>query len=235
MITDEELESLPEDPQLAFVEFERIAREALTNELMQAENGRDDLRLEYLNKVVGAAKAFGIDGLRDWKVPSAHQFDYSYYANFVSDVDHYTIQIRIHAASRSRRYSVGLDDATKIKIRHFVEQIKLAIEAADLSVEKKEVLFKKLSKFLEEVDRARTPFQALADAWLFFCGVAGDGIEKLEPARKWLDSIAKLMGHAKELEDLSRPRLVPPDDRPRLEPPRNVGEPFGGSDDEIPF
>jgi hypothetical protein len=235
MITDEDLESFPEDPQLAFVEFERLARRVLFAELEQVNGGEavDDLRLEYMNKVVGAAKAYGIDGIRSYLIPSRSSAIYTEYADFLSTVDHYTIQIRIHAAARSRKFSVALDASTKSKIRHFVEQIKVEIEKSDLPVEKREALLAKLNAFLTEVDRTRTTFQAIADAWLLFCDVVGEGFEKLEPARKWLDSIARVMGRAKELEDLARPRLPSVDERPRLEPPRKGAE--VELDDEIPF
>jgi hypothetical protein len=236
MITDEELQSLPEDPDQAFAKFEQIARTRLFEALRNAQGYESEaLQLEYMNQVVGAANAFGIEGVRDLKVPVTNSFVYNHYADFLRQVDNYTIQIRIHAVGRSRRYSVALDGPTKLKVRHYIAQIKGLIESAGLPADKKDALLRKLSSFVDELDRTRTTFQAVAEMWLAFCGVVGEGFEKLEPARKWLDSIANVMGKAKELEDLNRPRLPGPEERPRLEPPRKDSSTSKSPDDEMPF
>jgi len=135
MITDDELAQLPEDPELAFVEFEKIVRARLYNEEQKAaheEYNADSYRLEYINKVLAAARAYGIEALAQWQVPAAHDNIYDPYVQFTSDVDHFTTQIRIRHVSRNRQNSVGLDGNTKAKIHHYIDQIRAAIEKADL-------------------------------------------------------------------------------------------------------
>jgi hypothetical protein len=87
MITDEEIENLPEEPELAFVAFERILRErsqtAIANASRNDEN-LDEYRLEYMNKVLGAAKALQVDALKNWEVPSANDNHiFSIYQDFL--------------------------------------------------------------------------------------------------------------------------------------------------------
>jgi hypothetical protein len=63
----------------------------------------------------------------------------------------------------------------------------------------------------------------------------------LEPARKWIDSISRLLGRAKEAEETANPSLPAPEERKRIEPPRrhesgrkapSIADEL---DDEIPF
>jgi hypothetical protein len=238
MITDEELAGLPDDPQLAFVEFEKICRERVheaEQEASQSQYGDPDpQRLEYINKVIAAAKEYKIDGLSDWTVPQVNDRISERYQQFTADVDHITITIRIRNAPRINKYSVGLDQSTKTKIHHFVEQIRGVIGQAELRVKKRDALYDKLNTFAAEVDRIRTRFEAAMALYVDFCDAIGQGFNKLEPARKFIDSISTMMGRAKSLEDEARPALPPPPKR--IEPPRrSLPPPPPPDDDEIPF
>lgn len=75
--------------------------------------------------------------------------------------------------------------------------------------------------------------------YVSFCTGAGEGIKKLEPARRWIDSIAGLLGRAKEVEDSLRPALPKYKGRrqlgaPKNEPPTPTAQ-VGDHDDETPF
>jgi len=241
MITDEELAELPEDPELAFVEFERIVRARLYEEEQKGARDEyynpDSQRLEYINKVVAAARAYDIAALAQWQVPSVRDNVSDAYVQFTSDVDHFTTQIRIRHAPRNRQNSVGLDGNTKVKIHYYIEQIRAAIEHADLPEPKRDSLYTKLNRFALEVDKNRTNLQAGMAFYISVCDGIGQGFKKLEPARKFIDSIGTLLGRAKEVEDSFRPTLPRPDERRLLEAPRArlaPPEPRSG-DDEFPF
>jgi hypothetical protein len=239
MITDEELAGLPDDPQLAFVEFERICRGRVQEAEQEVSDTRygdaDPQRLEYINKVVAAAKEYKIDNIANWMVPPVNDRIYEIYKQFTTDVDHATITIRLRNAPRIKKYSVGLDQTTKTKIHHYVEQIREAIGQAALPVKKRDTLYDKLNAFAAEVDRIRTRFEAAMALYVDLCDGIGQGFNKLEPARKFIDSISTLMGRAKSLEDESGPALPPPPKR--IEPPRRSlpAPPSSDLDDEIPF
>jgi hypothetical protein len=248
MITDEELAQLPDDPELAFVEFERIMRARLYEAVQEVPDDefrdRDLYRLEYINKVLAAAKEYGIEVLSGWRMPSASDDQiYGHFLNFTRDVDHPAMQVRIRNAPRIRRNSVGLDGNTKTKIHHLITQIRNAIEAAELPVEKRESLYSKLNDFVSEVDKARTGLEAGMAVYIAICDGIGQGFKKLEPARRWIDSIATLLGRAKEVEDKLRPGLPPPTERKRLEQPQlklpspeqKSRRPVNDLDEEIPF
>ena len=243
MITDDELAELPEDPELAFVEFERIVRaryyEAEREEAQTQYGDADSYRLEYMNKVLAAARVYEISALAQWEVPSVKDKARDAFAQFTSDVDHFTTQIRIRHAPINRQNSVGLDGNTKAKIHHHIEQIRKSIEEAALPEKKRDSLYNKLDKFALEVDRTRTSLQAGMAVYIEVCDGIGQGFRKLEPVRKWIDLIAALLGRAKEVEDSLRPVLPRPEERKQLEPPRARLAPpkRSGSDldDDIPF
>jgi hypothetical protein len=119
MITDEEIEQLAEDPELAFVQFEEIVRGRSNEKIEQAErseNGDASIYyLEYINKVLAAARAFKIDALKDCELPPVDGNCWQAYRRFVHAVDFATTQIRITHAGRNRNNSVGLDGNTKAK------------------------------------------------------------------------------------------------------------------------
>ena len=247
MINDEQLAQLPEDPTLAFVEFERILRahvdEQELQELKLADQGAPPLpysytltsyKRDYINKVLAAAKAYDIAGLDSWSVPSARDDVEDIYINFTAAVDHFTTQVRIHNAPRNRENSVGLDGNTKARIHLYIQRIRDTIEKADLPEDKKDSLYSKLNKFALEVDKNRTALQAGMAVYIAVCGGIGQGFEKLEPVREMIDSIATLLGRAKEAEDSLR--LPSPPELKRIEPPRRQLEPPPSlDDDEIPF
>ena len=116
-----------------------------------------------------------------------------------------------------------------------MQQIKDVIDTAGLPEDKRDGLMNKLNKF-GEVDRNRTPLNVFGDLVIYLANVGGDAAKKLEPARKWVDSIAALLRHNKEIEN-SLPKLVKPqqrgieDGRPKVS---RLPKP-GDMDDEIPF
>ena len=77
------------------------------------------------------------------------------------------------------------------------------------------------------------------DLYIAVCDAIGKGASKLEPVRKWIDSIGKVLGHIKDIEDKARHTLPPIGDRKRLEAPRKQlpgpSEDNNSLDDEIPF
>lgn len=249
MISNDELSGLPADPELAFVRFEEIVRQKMQDwEVEERRNNgdfdADTFRLEYMNKVAAAAKAYGIEALSGLEVPKLGGSQISFidaYRQFLADVDHVTIQIRIHAARADHEGTVGLEDIERSKIHHFIQRIRTVIEQADLPDDKRDELFDKLNKFAAEVDRKRTKLQSAMAVVIAVCDGIGQGFEKLEPARIMIDSISVLLGRVKANEERADRQLPPPSERKRIEPPkRRLPAPTSRRqndqlDDDIPF
>lgn len=240
MITDDELSNLPADPELAFVAIEKILRQRVSEYEAQARNNdesADQAYHEYMTRTSASAKIFKIEALSGLTIPpvSARSI-YDDYRQFTSEVDFVTMQIRISAATVNREGSVELDQKMKRTIHHYIQQIRDLIEAAELEPEKKEALLNKLNKFASEVDKPRTNLQAAAAIFISVCSGIGDGFEKLKPVRDMLDSVARVLGKAKDLEDHYSPRLPSPEDRKRIPPPPRSPEPQNATlDHDIPF
>jgi hypothetical protein len=242
MITDDEIEQLPEQSEDAFVEFEKIVRKRINDKIhedAQEQWGNSDVYyLEYINEVSAAAREYDIEGLRNWKVPQVGYPNlYQEYLQFTHEVDGFTTQIRLRRAKRNRRNSVGLDGNTKTKIHQYIQKIRTVLNKFELPQPKRDALFNKLDAFALEVDKSRTNLQSVADVYLTVCTVIGEGFNKLEPVRRFIDSIAALMGKAKETEDSLRTLPSPTNQLEfplkQLEPPDTNGQSL--DDEDIPF
>ena len=134
-----------------------------------------------------------------------------------------------------------LDASTKSKIRHYLEKIREIVDRLEVPLPKKEALTAKITALTDEVDRDRTRLDAYAGLALEMAATGGEVAHRLNPARKFLDSIAGLLGYAKQAED-ARPSLPAPHERKRLTPPRKERLPAPEPprqpdllDDDIPF
>jgi hypothetical protein len=227
------------DPELAFVHLESMYRSALNNNLENTDNSNsfDVYVIEYINHTIAAAHALGLDFLDQWKVPS-HTNNlrlHVHFKDFTTAVDHFKVQVQIDHARRRNRFSVPLDPAEKETLRHYVAQIKKVIDESSVAQPKKERLYDKINVFLAEVDRDRTAYEQFADLAINLAHLGGEAAQELEPARRLINSIARLLGRSKEVEESTLPpsppqRRIPPP-RKTLPPPQKKDD----MDDEIPF
>jgi hypothetical protein len=158
-------------------------------------------------------------------------------AHSAGAIDHFKVRVLIDNARSTLRFSVGLDSDEKEKLRNYVGEIKKVIDRSPLPQKKKDRLYNLINAFLAEVDRDRAPWDRFADLVIGLAHLGGEAAQELEPARKLIDSIARLLGRSKEFEDATselspptHPRNIPGPPK-RLPPPKQRGE----MDDEIPF
>lgn len=238
MIDDHDYFDLPEDYDLAFLKIERDLR----NKLQLRLDGGDDQSpflewyQDYINSVLGAARGLGIEAFNGFEIPTNRISYHDEYRAFTLAVDQYVMQVRIRHSRRVKRYSVALDSVAKEKIMHHLTQLKELTNKLEISNRKREAIIAKILALESEVERERTRFEVVGALIVESATVAGEAGEKLEPWRKWIDSIAKLIGVAKE-SDVANPSLPLPEERKRIEPPRRKLPPpdSGNIDDDIPF
>lgn len=232
------------DPNMAFVRLETRFRKVLEGNLEASQNNYSYGAAigEYMNHTLAAAQFFKLDFLDFFEVPDPNDETISdTYRHFMTLVDAFKVRVQLEYVRSPIEFSVGLSNSDKEKLRFYVAQMKPIIDAANLTEQKRDALHDKLNKFLEEVDRNRAPWTRFGDIVISMANVGGEAFEKLEPARKWIDSIAKLLGHNKEIEN-SQPKLPKPtqkkieDQRPRsTTPTTRAVKTRGDMDDEIPF
>jgi hypothetical protein len=183
-----------------------------------------------MNSVVGAANALHIDLFDDWEMPASDRATYDLYRDFSLRTKRYVLEVQIRHARIGKHYSVGLNVASKARIRNLVEQIKRELEKLEIDERKRNALFGKLNKFLEEVDRERTPYDAAMDMTL---GIIALVDKASSPIIDLLDSVTRILAQAKSSEPLTLP---PPRERKRIEGPRKqLPKPRADMDDDIPF
>lgn len=234
------------EPELAFVRLETRFRKALETNLENSQSNEafESYVIEYMNHTIAAARFLNLDLLDFWEVPHPGSTNeiHARYRAFITEIDYYKVQIQLACLRGPREFSVGLSTTDKERLRFFVQQIKEVIDEAHLSDDKREALFNKLNAFLAEVDRNRAPWDRFSDIVIGIAAVGGKAAEKLEPARKWLDSIARLLGNNKEVEN-SQPQLPKPTIK-KIEHRRQISDQSGKNsaaqkrgdmDDEIPF
>ena len=238
MISDHDYFDLPEDTDLAFLHIEKELRQKLQQRIDESNNDSPFVEWyqDYINETLGAARGLNITEFDEFSVPVNNHRYHEEYRAFTLAVDQYIMQVRIRHSRRAKRYSVALDAAAKEKIRHHLNQLKDLTDKLEVSTKKREAIIAKILALESEMERERTRFEVVGAFILESATIAGDAGEKLEPWRKWIDSIAKVLGAAKD-SDVANPSLPLPEERKRIEPPRRKLPPPDSEsiDDDIPF
>lgn len=228
---------LPDDPEAAFLFLEQEFRSEYQAEIERADNNSwaDEARLRYIGQVRAALEELCIDF--EFYMPefTEESIDYNRFQTFRRDVEGLTTKIRIRICRARKQNSVKLDANTKSKLRQLLDKIKDTIIELEESDPKREALLRKVAALEAEINRDRTRFETVAALWIAVCEKTGKGFEKLEPARKWLDSFANLLAQAKSLEP-------EPPSLPKREPQARIGRSqdtadrrMSEVDEEIPF
>jgi hypothetical protein len=224
-------DNLPDDPEEAFLYLESVFRAECEQKIGDAhhEERVDIYYIQYISKVLGAISELGIEShFAKRSIPSIEDVDYQTYVNFSKDVEHYRTMLQIRRARRRKEFSVALDQATKIKLRHMLSQMRDIVDRLDVSAIKKEALFAKINALQAEIDRDRARFDIVAALWIEGCEKLGEGAGKLKPLRELLDSIGNVFNQAKKVEGTDTPRLPPVEKPKQIEPPKPTS-------DDIPF
>lgn len=241
LIDDDTLDSLPDDPGMAFVLFERACRTGMRNAVDREDNGHvvQAIQLDYMHDVIAAAQHYDIPDLKDFVLPAARDFPWEVFEQFNRKVRFFTTSYRLTAKAARSHYSVELQGNHKDRIRTLIAHLKTAVDHADMPDWRKDRLRKRIVDFEKALDGKRLSF---VDAMIFVAalgaGLHGVG-EGADGMGKLVHEISIAIGQSKEAEDETRPTA------PKLEFPAPVYQiehsQSPGSfrrnemDDEIPF
>ncbi len=237
-INDSEIESLPEDPEQAFITFERIIRARYEEACRSLGNYEPttEFQRQYMSRVLPAAKHYNIAELADWNMPTGQENGWNPYNSFMENVEFCITTLRLRTIERDRQYVVALDGATKAKLRYLLEQIREQIEALDISAAKKDRLNTRITALEDEINRERTRYKAFAALMIEACDDFGKAANALEPVVRLIERVGAAIGVAKRSEE-NQPRLPPRREPKQIEPPKeNKKKLINGLDDEaMPF
>jgi hypothetical protein len=231
-------EDLPDDPERAFLQLEGSFRDVCDQRLENVNTNEyfpGDIYLQYMRRTLAAAQELQLGIFIDYEIPRAENLTEQEYRDFCGMVEHYVTTIRIRLSRRNKEYSVRFDSKTKRIISHHIAQIREIIIVLEVDDWKREALLSRLNDLQNEVDTDRASYGVFAAFIIEAAGVVGVSAEKMEPARRLIDSIAGLIWGAKHAEQTKQ--IPPPTERKPLPPPRTTKAKSkrGAMDDEIPF
>jgi hypothetical protein len=238
-------DEIPDDPEIAFLHLEKIFHDEF---LLSVQPGPEEeyyprqAYIRYMTRTLAACTELRLDALAGWEPPNAHSFNIESYENFRRDVEHYRTMLEIRHSRRDKGLTVRFDDAAKRKIRHHIQQIHSVVGKLEIDEWKRDALYKNLAALELEIDRNRARIGIFGALVIESAGVLGEAAEKAEPARKWIDSIARLFWGAEMKERVES--LPAPADKTRIPgPPKQILSPRKDKitpngddmDSEIPF
>ena len=241
-VTQEELDDLPEDPNLAFATFVRHALRRLADRTQELEheaswNLLEDARHGFMNVVIAAGKRYGIEPFASMEVPRLADFNNNVHRQFRADLDHYMTQLLLDNSIRGKQDSVIIEPKTKDRIRNYLHNLKTCVENATLPEAKKAALLNKLAEFEAELEKRRLSLLAVARVTLEILALPGAVWASAEIAHKLMTNVLQTVHQAKVEEDEARrlPPVMPP---AALSPPRTEKPHIQASsslNDDIPF
>ena len=231
MIADSLLFDLSDDPELSFLELESSFKDDLDNFLSRADQNSsyEEHYMEYISSTITSAAELDLTNFKYTSFSYLKDEEiYNFYKEFVMYVRTYILKIRIRHSKSAKTYSIPLDDTTKEKIRDCLGKMKMLCDNLDFSVEKKEIVFKKILDLELEMTRERTRFEIYAGLSLNIASTIGEIGKKAEPLRKLIDAISNLLGKAKDKEP--QQSLPAPKEMKRIEHVKQ-----SSLDDDVPF
>lgn len=240
MITDEEIDSLSDDPEAAFVQYESILREQVRKANENPDYRGWDVEREYVAHILAFidTRAIPLD------LPKNPPFDSgdfgSWYSNFIRAVDYYKAVARLQVSARKKENVavLALTPDFKTQIGGHLTAIRKIVAEAEVSESKRDAIFRRINNLQEEVDRDRTRTEAAMALWLDITSAISKGAKNLDPAIERMERIVKVFAKAKDENE--QKALMAPKERKRIAPPTAAPESDARQvskslDDEIPF
>lgn len=229
MITDDQLEDLPEDDFEAFIAFDELLR-------AQFKFGRLDAKGEraYATHMLAFAEARNIDLDVEDEVPTQDGAFRLFFQRLISRVDVTRQKLRLARAAHRRvngtTFRIGTDFKTQIG-GHLIAIRNIVQKANHLSDDKRDAIFARIEKLQGEVNRDRSKAEVIVGLWLDVTSAISKGAENLDPAIERLERIMKIFGLARDEDAAARlpapeaPKQIPP---PSKENTSNQDEPVLG-------
>lgn len=240
LISAEDYNSLPDDPEAKFVAFEEICRRNMNNFI---HNESDPgfymmVRQQYMMHVSTAAEECGVSGLAyPWRPDDFSQA----VEDFLLTASGVATRFRLRNSGKLDALSVRLASKTRGRIEQQIAKLRDLIADSDLPGGHREKLLRKLDELSVELSQPRVSFgKVLAVLAAVGAGLAA-GTSLLADAPAAIATITSLLGADKEAEEAEISRLGPPP-VPKALPPvsRALPAPRQGyrdfdENEEIPF
>ena len=239
-IDDEDLDSLPDDSVLAFIEADKILRKKIRLRMDVINEKLSDTPIEDFPDLATMSRFAGglsypqddmmhqhmslleaLHGALD--IGSNLQFDFYVdrdgdirfsYEERLRALDAFSLAYRL--ANRRSSASLGalrvsFDVDEREEIHRHISKIRKIIAVAELPLRKGDVLFDRLNALAKEVDRTMTRIDTYAAVALDFTSAVGQAAGNLEPVVKLIERVGAVFGRAKSRQDT--PELEAPENK----------------------
>ena len=251
LLTVTEIDELPDDPDAAFVQLERICRTRLNEYTSQQDRYEDGyaLRIEYMTIVASAAKSYGV---ADFDMPMEgwenRDFDLVYKRSIAIST-----MLTIEAKRARSLGSATLTQGTKERLKKHLTELRSALDAAEFDAKRKKILTERLNSFENELSKEKSSLQNMLVAVALVTAALNQGTGTINGVQdtiiklpETIKSINALLGRDKlaEMESAPDPLPLPPSVTKALPPPKSASSsdsrPKPGAfdddlDDDVPF
>ncbi len=248
VFTTEELDELPEDGRIAFIQLTRKAQAVLDERVSRINEESEEgwrlimaERLDFMNLVVAAGRRLEVDVFVNYEVPSDSRWDQDNYNQFKRDLDHYLTQMALDNSIRGKKDGIELPAKSKDRIRQHIHALKRIIDQSGIDEDRKISLLDKLERFEKELEKRRIPLSAVGLLAITLLSAPGGMSQSYDLANKLITNIFQEVHEAKVAEDTKR-QLPSTAEPAKIAPPRKPSEKpvepaFSrrGMDDDIPF
>jgi hypothetical protein len=245
LITQEQIDGLPDDSEDAFVEFHRIVKQQLDQIAKAAsqsfapqhEEGPSptlvEAREEYMILVAAAARQYGL------AKPDSFDFDNYYEQEFRRLYRFATseaLRLSITAKARQSSITAELGNGPKARLRKHLGDLEAALEASEQPESRKKILRSKLAEFAAELEKPRSNIGRILAIVALIAAALGQGEDLIIKLPQTVEAVVKIIGDAKneELPQTSASFSIVSGGEPKaIEGPQE--KIAGDLDDEIPF
>jgi hypothetical protein len=193
------MSSLPEDSAQAFVEYED---QAMARALYESQENPTDAKRRYVFSMLAFVHEFDMDIDLPEKVPLTHSEFCEFYELFQAKVQYWKERFKLRGVRRhqSSPVTVTLSFEYREEIHVHIDKIRKIVSVAELPENKKDRILGHLNALSREIDLEKTGTAAFTRSFLAIMEAIGDGAEKLEPAVRQIERIAKILGRAPEAD-----------------------------------
>jgi len=238
MISEDEIDALPEDDEAAFVQYEGIIRGAVRSANLDPNYESLDVEMEYVARIL----AFVDNRALPWEIPRNPPYDDSsfstWYRGFIRSVDFHKASAQLRVAARRRRNvtSIALSINFKTRIGGHLTAIHKIVSDANVSEDQRDAIYQRINNLQEEVNLDRTRTEAVIALWLDITSAISKGAKNLDPA---IDRLERIMGvFSKARDENEQQAFAAPQERMRIAASTTPPRPEPGlpreDTDEIP-
>lgn len=235
LITDDDYDILPSDPEKRFAALERICRKNMMAAITSETSPSFDylLRTQYMTIITASAEELGIDGIQYINSYETVEQNLNEFFRLVTGV---TAKIKLRNSSSRDTLSVRLASKTKGLIENELTKLRTSVEESNLSDDKKSRLLDKIGEFRTELHKDRLRFGVSLAVLSSISVIVGSTTTFVAEVPTAIANITHLIGVDKDKEDEEILRLEGPSKQKLIAGPSSPEKGnWDAMDDDIPF